>query len=317
MPKLKIKKSTLKNVKLGTLSIVLSVLALVLLVIIPQSLKLAQGHILVSANLETPAPQPQVAGVEKAPSLTSKGLTAPQFSSAAIIALDFDTGDILYQKNIHQRLFPASTTKITTALIAVDQFRQSDILTVIPEDIVGGSTMGLQTGEKLSFRSLLYGMLLNSGNDAAFTIASNYPGGLTNFVASMNLRIKELGLSDTHFQNPAGFDDPQQYTSAYDLSQIALAAAKSQELLTVVATDETSVASLDSRVHYLHSLNKLLNINGVIGFKTGTTEEAGQNFVGLVERGGHKVITVVLNSSDRFNETKNLMDWTYSNYSWN
>ncbi len=294
--------------------------SLTALILFLKGVKLAENKVALSSgesssNLSTG----EVAGVEKKPSITveSGNLTSPKLDALSVLAEDLTTGQILYQKDIHKRLLPASTTKLMTALVAMDYFKLSDILTVTQDALVGGSEMGLALGEKLSFRSLLYGMMLNSGNDAAFAIASNYPGGTDNFVAAMNEKAKALGLINTHFQNPAGFDDPMQYSSAYDLAQIAVNLAKNPELLKVTSTKETIVYSLDSsKEHILKNLNKLLGESGVIGLKTGSTPEAGENLVGLVERGGHQVLTVVLASSDRFGETKTLMDWVFQNFSW-
>ena len=249
--------------------------------------------------------------------ITDQKIPAPVFQSQSVLAMDVETGQILFEENIHERLAPASTTKIMTGIIATNYFRPADVLTVYPIDNVGGSNMGLKIGEKLSFRSLLYGMLLNSGNDAAFTIASNFPGGLPAFVAAMNSKVSEMKLADTHFDNPAGFDSDNHFSSAYDLAIIAKLAVENPQLAKVVATKETFVSAWDkSYLHSLKNLNELLSADGVLGIKTGSTEKAGENFVGLVERSEHKVITVVLNSRDRFGETKRLMDWVYANYKW-
>ncbi len=295
------------------------VLATLSLLMIPQTADLVQSHILASNNLPSPAQSPSVLGAETKPQIVieSLGLIPPEFSSNAVLAEDLVTGQILFGKNIHSRMLPASTTKLMTALIAIDYYKQSDVLTVYPQALVGGSVMGLSAGEKISFRSLLYGMLLDSGNDAAFTLALNYPGGIKNFVDQMNIKASALGLADTHFQNPAGFDSPMQYSSAYDLARIATQAAQNPEIAKVVSTKETLVTSIDdTKEHLLHNLNELLDQNGVVGMKTGTTPGAGENFVGLVDRENHEVLTVVLDSTNRFGETAQLMNWIYRNYTW-
>lgn len=262
---------------------------------------------------------PEVAGVEKIPEIKLIDLPSilPELTSKAVLAIDYETEQILYKKNITSRLSPASTTKIMTALVAIEYFKPADILTVTEGALVGGSTMGLRVGENLTFRSLLYGMMLNSGNDAAYTIAINYPGGFNVFLDEMNKKAKLLGLRNTHFQNPAGFDNEAHYSSAEDLLTIAKLAMKNNQFAKVVSTKETSVISWDkSNAHELKNLNKLLSIEGVLGVKTGFTEKSGENFVGLVERNGHKVMTVVLDSEDRFGESKKLMDWIFQNYVW-
>jgi len=294
---------------------------LAFLIATPRVVTLAESRIVESSN-EIPqnaAPVKEVAGVEKKPQvqIVSSGLTPPQFTSKAVFAEDLDTGQILFQKNIHTRLSPASTTKIMTALIGEEKFLSGDVLNVPPGGLVGGSTMGLKVGETATFRSILYGMLLNSGNDAAYTIALNYPGGFSSFIDRMNQKVSELGLTDTNFTNPAGFDNPNHYSSAYDLAKIAEAAIKNIHIAKIVATKETSIVSYDKEhAHQLKNLNVLLDEPGVLGIKTGFTEIAGENFVGLVDRNGHKVLTVVLASQDRFGETKALMDWVYKNFQW-
>lgn len=249
--------------------------------------------------------------------IISNNLTHPEITAVSAIAYDVNTDKILYEKNIHTKLAPASTTKIMTAIVAVEHFNSGDLLTVPPGAIVGGSSMGLKVYEQLSFRSLLYGMMLNSGNDAAFTIAMNYPGGYQAFINKMNEKVFELGLLDTNFDNPAGFDSPNHYSSSFDLLQIGRQVLKNARLGTVFSTKETSVTSIDkSQIHVLRNLNKLLSDEGVIGIKTGTTEKAGESFVGLVEKNGQTILTVMLNSQDRFAETRELIDWIFKNYTW-
>lgn len=311
----------LKNptLKLCTLMIAVFMVVVTLLTFFPKLIYLAEKKLLVSA--ENPGENSQVLEEQvqrkKVIKIVSNNIESPKFNSTAVLALDVNSNEILYQKNINLRLAPASTTKIMTGLVAVNYFKPADILTVNPADRVIGSTMGLNIGEKLSFRSLLYGLLLNSGNDAAFTIASNFPGGLQGFIDQMNAKVSQLNLKDTHFEDPAGFDSEGHYSSAYDLAIIAQEAINNPQLSRVVATKETFVSAWDkSYLHDLKNLNVMLNERGVLGIKTGSSEKAGGNFVGLVERDHHRVITVVMHSNDRFGETKQLMDWVYQNYSW-
>ncbi|MBI3485934.1 D-alanyl-D-alanine carboxypeptidase [Candidatus Daviesbacteria bacterium] len=319
------KKKLVLRLKVLSLCAVVSVVGVGFLMGLPKITEFAQSSSLLNTDrlsfLGSHNLIPEVAGVStKAPVIQiqdSGRVTAPNFSAEAVLAYDLDLNQVIYQKNIHQRLSPASTTKLLTALVAVDYFKPGDILTVYGEDLVGGSSMGLQVGEKLTFRSLLYGMLLNSGNDAAFTIASNYPGGLNSFVSSMNKKVLDLSLKNSHFENPAGFDGLTHFSSAYDLSQIASKVSQNPQIAKVVSTKETFVTSLDdSKEHYLKNLNKLLGEDGVLGIKTGFTEKSGENLVGLVMRNSHKVLTVVLASKDRFGETENLINWIYGNFIW-
>lgn len=247
----------------------------------------------------------------------SANLTPPTLTAKSVLVEDLGTGTIIYQKDASQRLPIASTTKIMTALVASEYFQPNSVLTV-ESDNIPGSKVGLMVGENLTLRSLLYGLLLNSGNDAAYALAENYPGGLLNFISAMNKKAAELGLNNTHFDNPAGFDNPSHYSSAYDLAKMSKEAIKNSQLSRIFATKQTLVVSVDQKYHHqLLNLNKLLSeIPGVLGVKTGKTDLAKENFVGLVERDGHRILTVVLGSDDRFRETTKLIDWTYSNFTW-
>lgn len=274
---------------------------------IPSNKIIARGELLPQAEIIKPVPFPQ-----------NQGFPPPIIYASAVVVKDLASNVLLFCQAENQKIPIASTTKIMTALVASEYFKPNEIL-VVPEDIltISGSSMGLKPKEELTFRSLLYGMLLNSGNDAAYTIAQNYPGGLSVFVEAMNNKAINLGLGNTHFTNPAGFDSLNHYSSAQDLAKIAALAIEDPQLSRVVSTKETSVASIDkTTIHPLKNLNKLLDEPGVLGIKTGTTPAAKENLVGLVERDGHKILTVVLGSNDRFGETEKLLDWTYSNFVW-
>lgn len=270
-------------------------------------------------GVQIPANNMKVAGVQKynIPP-TSRGINTPTVSARAVLVKDLSSGEILYEKNSQERLPIASTTKIMTALVGSEYFAQNAPLTVKNGAGVTGATAGLIQGETLSFRSLLYGMLLNSGNDAAYSIAENYPGGVLGFVTAMNDKVIKLGLQNTRFDNPAGFDSPKHFSSALDLALLSEDALKNPQLAKIFATKATQVTSLDKKYHHkLFNLNKLLSeVSGVLGIKTGFTKEAKENLVGLVERNEHKVLTVVLGSDDRFGETAKLIEWTYANFTW-
>lgn len=246
----------------------------------------------------------------------SSGFLPPALSAKSVLVEDLDTGTVLFQKDAAQRLPIASTTKIMTALVSNEYFQQNSVLTVV--NAIPGSNAGLTVGENLTFRSLLFAMLLNSGNDAAYAIADNYPGGSLNFISAMNKKALEIGLNNTHFDNPAGFDSPNHYSSAYELSKMTKVAIKNSTLSRIFATKQTEVSSIDQKYrHRLVNLNRLLtDTPGVLGVKTGKTDMAKENFVGLIERDGRRILTVVLGSDDRFGETNQLIDWTYTNFSW-
>lgn len=281
---------------------------------LPKAVGLVETKVL-PQNVAKEKPQ-NVAGVSKSNIPQSRGIKAPELSAAAVIAQDTETGFVFFAKDPNKRVPIASTTKIMTALVAAEHYQGGQILTV-PNDLPGGSSMGLKVGEQLSFRSLLYGLLLNSGNDAAYSLAVNYLGGFEGFVLAMNEKAKELGLINTHFDNPAGFDGPNHFSSASDLAKIAIEAYKNYQIARVVATKNTTVSSTDKAViHSLHNLNRLLDIPGVVGFKTGYTAVAKENLVTLMEKDDTKILTVVLGSDDRFGETKTLLDWINGSFTW-
>lgn len=271
------------------------------------------------ASLQVPQNSSKVAGIQKfnRPPV-SQNLTVPELSTRAILIKDLSTDTILYEKYASKALPIASTTKIMTALVAAEYFKPNTPLTVRDGANIPGARVGLFFGENLSFRSLLYGMLLSSGNDAAYAIAENYPGGVLGFVSTMNKRGADLNLINTHFDNPAGFDSPNHYSSAADLAKITEQALKDYQLARIFATKETNIVSLDKKYnHPVSNLNKLLSqVKGVLGVKTGTTQEAKENLVTLIDRDGHKVLIIVLGSDDRFRETTQLIDWTYANFIW-
>ncbi|MFH0937128.1 MAG: D-alanyl-D-alanine carboxypeptidase family protein [Candidatus Daviesbacteria bacterium] len=304
------------------LSLVILLLGINIVLGLPFVLNLVQTKVLaiespgyiISSNQITPPPE-----IKKAPPIPqSLGLPKPSLSASSALVQDLDSGTLLLVKDASKKVPIASTTKIMTAWVATKYFKPNDVLKVPDLSGISGSTMGLKTGEELTFRSVLYGMLLNSGNDAAYTIAANFPGGISAFIAKMNQEAQNLNLADTHFDNPAGFDSNNHYSSAFDLAKIAAKASTDYQIARVVATKETTVASLDKTViHQLKNLNKLLDEPGVMGIKTGTTPAAKENLVALIERDGHKILTVVLGSEDRFGETEKLVDWTYANFTWN
>lgn len=270
-------------------------------------------------SFQIPQNNSQVAGIQKyniPPS--SKNIPIPAFSARAIFVKDLNSDTILYQKDASLSLPIASTTKIMTALVASEYYKPNSSLTVRIGAGISGAKVGLFSGEDLSFRSLLYGMLLNSGNDAAYALAENYPGGVLGFVSAMNTKAAVLNLTNTHFKNPAGFDNPKHYSSASDLATITEEALKNDSLARVFATKETNIVSLDKKyTHKLANLNRLLSqVKGVLGVKTGYTENAKENLVTYVNRDEHQILTVVLGSDDRFGESTKLIEWIYENFNW-
>lgn len=245
------------------------------------------------------------------------GVGYPVVSAQSVMAIDLDSGVTLYEKDPNKALLPASTTKIITALVALDTYDINSILKV-GKVVVEGQKMGLVQGEEIRFIDLLNGLLIYSANDAAEVLAQNHPAGRSVFIGLMNKKVKDLGLTNSHFTNPVGLDDGAQYSTTRDLAIVAKYAMKNPVFAEIVGTKEKTVKSIDGRFsHRLVNINKLLDeVPGVLGVKTGWTENARENLVTYVDRNNKKIIVVVLGSSDRFGETKELIEWIYKNYSW-
>ena len=243
--------------------------------------------------------------------------SAPIVSAQGAMVVDLETGISLYSKDADKKLLPASTTKIVTSLVALENYPLDKILEV-KQPSVEGQKMRLVLGEHMKVENLLNGLLIFSANDAAETLADNFPGGRQEFVLQMNALAKRLNLADTWFENPTGLDGNSQVTSARDMIRLASFAMKNQVFRKIVSTKGLTVHNVEGTIaHKLTNLNELLGeVDGVIGVKTGWTEEARENLVTYVERGDRRIAVVVLGSQDRFGETKELIDWTFANYEW-
>lgn len=240
----------------------------------------------------------------------------PVVSAQGAIAVDIDSGVVLYEKNPDAPLLPASTTKIMTALVALEEFDPGEVLEA-QDPRVEGQKMGLAQGEKISFDGLLHGLLIYSANDAAMVLAQNYPGGVKAFVERMNAKALELNLVNTRFTNPVGLDGGSHRSTARDMIRLSAIAMADPYFAAIVGTKEKMVVSQSGTPHFLVSTNKLLGeVEGVRGVKTGWTENARENLVTYVERDNKKIILAVLGSQDRFGETRELIDWIFQNYTW-
>lgn len=240
-----------------------------------------------------------------------------EVSARAVVVLDPDSGAILYKRNADESLSPASTTKILTALVALDAYKLDDVVT-IQTVANSGQVMGLFPGEEITVENLLYGALVQSGNDAAWALAEHYPGGVDEFVKAMNGKAQSLHLTASHFTNPVGYDHPEHKMTAIDLARLSSLALTNHTIAKIVAIPQITISDVyHTRFHALTNVNQLLGkIPGVGGIKTGWTEEAGENLVTLVTRNGHRVIIVVLKSQDRFKDTSYLIDWVFSHFDW-
>ncbi len=246
-----------------------------------------------------------------------KNTSFPVVSAQAALAVDMDSGISLYEKDPDKLLLPASTTKIMTALVAMENYSNDQVLGV-SDTKIEGQTMGLKKGEQIRVVDLLYGLLVYSANDAAEVLARSFEGGREAFIAAMNEKAKELSLTNTKFTNPSGLDGEEHVTTARDLIRISEVAMENPEFAKIVGTKIQIVKSVDGKItHYLTNINELLGkIPGVLGVKTGWTENARENLVTYVDRDGHKVMIAVLGSQDRFGETRELIDWIFISYQW-
>lgn len=244
---------------------------------------------------------------------------APYTSAESVVVIDQESGATLYEINPNKRLYPASITKLMTALVALDFYQPNQILTVKRlAEVPYESDMGLAIGDQIVMQNLLYGLLIPSGGDAAYTLADNYPGGIENFIYAMNQKAKELHMENTHFENPSGFDSSGQYSTARDVALLSREILKSNLINRIIATYGVTVTDVSGkRIYTLKNVNQFLGyLYGADGIKTGFTDLAGQCLVASVSRDGHRVISVVLRSQDRFGDSARLIEWVYRNFQW-
>ncbi len=253
------------------------------------------------------------------PRLKQKSL-APDIQAKAAIIMDYDTGILLYEKNINEQLPMASLTKIMTAILIMENHDLDDIVTVKSDfKDLEGVRIWLKQNEKLTVESLLKALLIRSAGDAAIALAEYHSGSVEAFADAMNVRAVELNLNNTNFKNPIGLDEDDHYSSAYDLAQLARYAMKMREFRDIVRLDSATIESVDGRFSYnFESTNYLLNSYlNILGVKTGTTAGAGQSLINLARNdAGREVIAVLLNSPSRFQENKSMIDWAFRSYLW-
>jgi D-alanyl-D-alanine carboxypeptidase len=240
----------------------------------------------------------------------------PTVTAAAGILVDIDSNSILWQQNAHAELPPASTTKILSALVALENFNTSRDVTVTAAAVAlawDESRMGLRAGETLTVEELLTGMLLVSGNDAANALADGTVGA-ERFVAAMNAQVAALGLHDSHFTTPVGLQDADQYSSAYDLAAIGAAVVRAFPIFDdIVATRATTLAANAGHPAFsLQSINTLLSMYPpAVGIKPGWTAAAGYCEVAMAVRGGHRLLSAILNAPYAFSQSRRLLDWGF------
>jgi D-alanyl-D-alanine carboxypeptidase len=267
-------------------------------------------------NFLTAFANDQVTTIDLWSPLTKFNSSYAPLSLTAIAALSYDltTGQTLYARNATKEVPMASLTKIMTAIISLEHPRFGDQYTVPKNALVGEDSMGLDKGEMLSLQELLYGLVLHSGNDAAETLAANFSGGRNAFIAAMNAKVATLGLSHTHYPNPTGLEgDGDQHTTAYDLLIITRYALTNFPLFDqVVGTFNITLpsSSIHKEYNLVNETNLVSSYPGVKGVKDGYTPEAGLCLVTYLDYNGHKIIAIILGSTDRRGDMKNLLDFS-------
>ncbi|MSQ41988.1 MAG: D-alanyl-D-alanine carboxypeptidase [Dehalococcoidia bacterium] len=242
----------------------------------------------------------------------------PSLSAEGAVVLDEGSGAVLYERNAHTPLAPASVTKIMTALIALERGNPEDLVTVqIDSRRMRGSTvMGLVPDEQLTLQDLLYGMMLPSGNDAAAAIAEHIAGTQAAFVELMNRHAEVLGLLNTHFANPHGLDATGHYSSAYDLALLAREAMARPDFQRLVNARYWEAQGTINSYRMFNSNALLTWYSGADGVKIGYTRSARQTIVASATRDGHRVYAVALRSPDRNFDASVLLSWAFNAYSW-
>ena len=232
---------------------------------------------------------------------------ADNISAAAAIVMDAESGEILYEKNIHTIRSMASTTKIMTALIACESGGLDSIVSITAEMVnTIGTSVGLRAGDKISLYDLIVGMLLASGNDAANSVAIYLGGSIEGFAAMMNERAREIGMQDTLFVTPSGLDEGDHHSCAYDMAILAAEALKNEVFANICKEQKLDITINDKKLT-LYNHNKLLyQIDGCIGLKTGYTDKAGRCLVSAVKKESGTMICVTLGAPDDWNDHKTL-----------
>lgn len=250
---------------------------------------------------------------------SSFATTSLTISATSAIAIDSDSLRILYEKNAFSKKPMASTTKVMTIIVAIENNSLDDIVTISQKAAsTSGSSAQLKAGKKIKLEELLYGLMLKSGNDAAVAIAEHTAGSVEEFAKLMNNKAVEIGALNTNFVTPHGLDENNHYSTAYDMAIIASYALKNPTISKIVNTKEKTMYFEDGTSVYLSNTNKLLSLySGADGVKTGYTGMAGRCLIGSATKNNWQVITVVFgepSSASRLNDTIKILDYCFDNY---
>ena len=219
----------------------------------------------------------------------------PDITAPSAIVVEASTGDVVFERNADERRAIASTTKLMTALLAVETAPLDDVLTVAPYDAGAAESLaGLREGERITVRDLVRGLMLASGNDAAVTLAVGVSGSVDAFVRDMNARARELGLRDTTFTNPVGLDEGRNRSSPRDLARLARVLRRNEFLRRTADLERATIRSGERRLTVVNRNTLVRRVDWVDGFKTGRTNQAGYVLVGSATRRGVTVVSAVM-----------------------
>ena len=230
-------------------------------------------------------------------------VSAQNCSARGMAVLEMESGRVLYSKNMNEKLKMASTTKIVTAYTVIKHCKNLDEPFKISDKAIGieGTSIYLKSGEVLTARELLYGLMLRSGNDASVALALHCADSIEAFAEMMNQTALECGAKNSHFVNPHGLDADGHYTTAYDLALITSRALQNKTFAEIVSTKNIKISGGETGTRYLVNKNRLLNsLDGCVGVKTGFTKGAGRCLVSAVKRGNRTAACVVLNCGPMF-----------------
>lgn len=274
---------------------------------------------IVFADLEDDKEQINIREIKEELVETAKTLNnEPKLNSRVALVYDRSSGRVLYEKNGNKQTPMASTTKIMTAIVVMENSNLSDIVTIDSKSAgTGGSRLVLKKNDKITVNDLLYGLMLRSGNDSAVALAIHIGGSIEGFAEMMNQKAKELKLINTHFVVPHGLDKEGHYTTAYELAKIADYALKIDKIKEIVST-KTCTISINNKPKIITNTNELLgSVNGVYGVKTGFTNGAGRCLVSSCKRNNLDIITVVIGADTKKYRTADsikLIEYTYKNH---
>lgn len=252
--------------------------------------------------------------------LAENSSEVPNLTSESVILIEESSGRLLFEKNADLKMYPASLTKVATAIYAIEKGRLEDIVTVSKNArLVDGTRVYLEEGEKVSLKRLIQGLLINSGNDAGVAIAEHLDGSEEAFAKSINAYLKGIGVQNTHFENPHGLFNADHTTTARDLAKITQYAMKNEEFRNIFGTKELKWdgEAWDTTLYTHHKLMRERPYEGVTGGKTGYVDESGNTLITTAKRGDLSVVAVVLKGQSQdaaYNDTVEMLDYAFTNY---